>query len=156
MERAKAGPYIHILAARYKLGLMAGVVRVRAEILDRLLAEARHRPEIECCGLLGGRAGVISAVFPAHNTLSSPTAFEIAPEELFRLFREMRAAGLELLGIYHSHPAGSNAPSARDIERAYYPEAAYFIISPHKREEKTIRAFSIRDASVSELTIETV
>ena len=40
--------------------------------------------------------------------------------------REMRAAGLELLGIYHSHPNGENEPSPRDVELAYYPEAAYF------------------------------
>ena len=44
--------------------------------------------------------------------------------------REIRMAGLELLGIYHSHPNGENQPSPRDIERAYYPDAAYFIISP--------------------------
>ncbi len=47
--------------------------------------------------------------------------------------REIRAAGLELLGIYHSHPTGENKPSARDIERAYYPEAAYFIVSRAER-----------------------
>ena len=44
--------------------------------------------------------------------------------------REIRAAKLELLGIYHSHPNGKNEPSARDIELAYYPDTAYFILSP--------------------------
>ncbi len=135
---------------------MAGVIRVRAEVLDQLLAEAGRSPGVECCGLLGGREGVISAVFPAQNVLSSPSAFEIAPGELFRMFREMRAAGLEHLGIYHSHPAGDNAPSARDVARAYYPETAYFILSPHRGEEKSVRAFSIRNGAVSELTIEAI
>ena len=135
---------------------MAGVIRVRAEVLERLVAEARRSPGEECCGLLAGREEAITAVFPARNALASPTAFEIAPEELFRLFREMRAAGLEHLGIYHSHPAGGNAPSARDIESAYYPEAAYFIVSPAQGEARAVRAFSIRDARVTELRIEVV
>jgi proteasome lid subunit RPN8/RPN11 len=42
---------------------------------------------------------------------------------------EIRAARLELLGIYHSHPEGENKPSPTDIARAFYPDAAYFIIS---------------------------
>ncbi|MBI3669532.1 MAG: M67 family metallopeptidase [Acidobacteria bacterium] len=135
---------------------MAGVVHLRAEILDRLISEARRTPELECCGLLGGRGGVISAIFPAQNALASSSEFEIAPEDLFRLFREMRAGGRQHLGIYHSHPAGDNAPSRRDIDRAYYPGAAYFIVSPLPDVPRPVRAFSIRDTSVTELTIELV
>lgn len=135
---------------------MAGVIPVRAEVLERLVAEARRSPGVECCGLLAGREGVITAVLPARNALASPTAFEIAPEELFGLFRELRATGLEHLGIYHSHPSGDNAPSGRDIERAYYPEAAYFIVSPARGEGRAVRAFSIRNAQVTELAIEVV
>ena len=133
---------------------MAGVVRVRAEILARLLEEARRDPTVECCGLLAGSDAVIAAIFPAQNALASATAYVIAPGELFRMFREMRAAGLEHLGIYHSHPAGGNWPSPRDIERAYYPEVSYFIISPAPAARQSVRAFSIREGRVSELTIE--
>ncbi len=135
---------------------MAGVVHLRAEILDRLISEARRTPELECCGLLGGRRGVISAIFPAQNALASASEFEIAPKDLFRLFREMRAGGWQHLGIYHSHPAGDNAPSRRDIHRAYYPDAAYFIISLLPDVPHPVRAFSIRDTSVTELTIKLV
>ena len=72
---------------------------------------------------------------------ASRNRYEIAPEELFRLMREIRAAGLEFLGIYHSHPNGKNEPSPRDIERAYYPEAAYFILSPLPDTVRPVRAF---------------
>lgn len=118
--------------------------------------EARRFPEQECCGLLGGRDAEISTIFPARNALASATAFEIAPEELFLLFRKMRAAGLEHLGIYHSHPAGDNSPSPRDIESAYYPEAVYFIASPVPGVQRPVRAFSIQNNCVRELTIEVV
>lgn len=90
------------------------------------------------------------------NALGSSTKYEIAPEELFRLMHEIRAAGVELMGIYHSHPAGENRPSARDIERAYYPDAAYFIVSPRPDAPDPIRAFSIRAGQVTEITIKIV
>lgn len=65
----------------------------------------------------------------------------------------MRAAGLDLLGIYHSHPNGKNEPSLRDIELAYYPDAVYFIISPLPGSRRPVRAFSIRDGRVAELEV---
>ena len=105
--------------------------------------------------MLAGRAGVIARAIPAVNAASDPAiSYDIAPEELFRLMRAMRAAGLELLGIYHSHPNGRNEPSSSDIERAYYPDAAYFIISPREDAPQPVRAFSIRDGRVAELAIE--
>lgn len=68
----------------------------------------------------------------------------------------MRAAGLELLGIYHSHPTGENRPSARDIEFAYYPETPYFILSTLPDAGKPIRAFLICDGKATELEIQLV
>jgi [CysO sulfur-carrier protein]-S-L-cysteine hydrolase len=132
---------------------MADSVRVRAEILKEMLLHARREPEIECCGLLAGRDGVITAIFPATNALSSATAYEIAPRELFQLFRSLRAEGLTHLGHYHSHLSSENVPSPRDIEQAGYPDHAYFIVSPRADAPQPVRAFSIRDGAVRELDI---
>src|ERR1700686_78466 len=110
--------------------LASDFVQISRRVCEALLAQALSHPLQECCGLLAGRGGVITAIFPANNALQSAKAYEIAPEELFALFRRMRSEGLEHLGIYHSHPSGDNAPSPRDIERAFYPAVAYFIISP--------------------------
>jgi proteasome lid subunit RPN8/RPN11 len=108
----------------------------------------------ECCGLLAGRAGTITTVFPAQNALASATAYEISPPELFTIFREIRKQNQEFLGIYHSHPQTKNVPSPTDIARAYYPDAIHFIISPKPDAPKPIRAFRIRDGHVAELSIE--
>lgn len=100
---------------------------------------------------------MVSLVLHAHNIAGDPaTQYEIAPAELFQLMREIRSAGLRLLGIYHSHPHGANEPSRTDIARAYYPDAAYFIISSLSDAETPVRAFSIRDGEVSELQISVV
>jgi proteasome lid subunit RPN8/RPN11 len=133
---------------------MSEIVRIGRGVFQRLLAEARLNPEIECCGLLAGRGGLISAVFPAKNVLQSAKAYEIAPEELFAIFRRMRAEALEHLGIYHSHPQGENSPSSLDIDRAFYPEAAYVIVNPQPAAARPIRAFRIRHGQAREIDLQ--
>jgi len=134
-----------------------GVIRIQSEISAELWKLARQDHWGESCGLLAGREGLITRIFPAANVAANPaTSYEIAPEELFRLTREIRAASLEFLGIYHSHPNGKNEPSPRDIEHAYYPDAAYFIVSPLPDAPQPVRAFSIRDGRVTELEIQIV
>jgi proteasome lid subunit RPN8/RPN11 len=136
---------------------VAGTIRIQAAARAQILAFARADPTRECCGLLAGRNGVITRALAATNVASEPaTSYEIAPEELFQFMREIRAAGLELLGIYHSHPAGLNEPSPRDIEQAFYPDAAYFILSPGPEAAKPVRAFSIRDGIVREFQLAVV
>jgi proteasome lid subunit RPN8/RPN11 len=132
-------------------------IHIAQPVLLSLLAESRRDPTRECCGLLAGNNAAITTIFPAHNIHPAPaTAYEIAPKELFRLFREIRAQGLDLLGIYHSHPTGDNSPSPTDIERAYYADAAYFIICPRLNAKKHVRAFRIRDGRSDELEIEVI
>jgi proteasome lid subunit RPN8/RPN11 len=131
-------------------------VRVASSVLDLLLSEARASLFTECCGLLAGRDGVITHLFPAANARDSATEYEIAPDDLFRLFRDIRDAHLEHLGIYHSHLSTDNSPSPSDIAQAFYPGAAYFIVTPRENVLRPVRAFQIIDGVVSELTIEPV
>jgi len=123
-------------------------------LFEALLREARRSLPNECCGLLGGRGHQALRLFPATNELASPTAFEIPVRELFSTVRGLREENLELVGIYHSHPGGENVPSVRDRERAYYPEAAYVILSPQQGVERPVRAFLIRGKGVEELRVE--
>jgi proteasome lid subunit RPN8/RPN11 len=135
---------------------MDDLVTIERGIFDRLLAEARANPNIECCGLLAGCDAVISAILPAENALQSPKAYEIAPQELFDLFRRIRSEGLEHLGIYHSHPNGENDPSPLDIERSFYPDTAYLIISMRPAVSRPIRAFRIVEGQPRELSLQIV
>ena len=134
-----------------------------------MLAQARGAGGAECCGLLAGRDGAITRILPARNAARRPDSeYEIAPEELFRLMREIRGAGLEMLGIYHSHPSGDNAPSASDIARAFYPDGGVLhCVAARGGENRSplrcaqgwgsrsrlVRAFAIRDGATQELEI---
>lgn len=79
---------------------------------------ARARPE-ECCGLLLGRNGTIEEARPAANVAADPRRrFEIDPQALVDAHRVARSGGPQVLGYYHSHPAGPAAPSATDRAQA--------------------------------------
>ena len=129
------------------------MIRINREILTEVLKHARREPHSECCGLLAGTDGLISRIFPAANVARNPvTNYEIAPQEVCAVMRHMRSEKIEFLGIYHSHPNSENKPSSRDIERAYYSDVAYFIISPQVN--PAVRAFSIKDGLVEELNLQ--
>lgn len=134
---------------------MNDIVRIRRDILAAMREEAAKTPVQECCGLLAGRDEIITEIFPATNAHSRPAiAYEIAFLELFRVMKKIREEKLQLLGIYHSHPRGKNVPSATDIERAFYLDTPYFILSPLADAPHPVRAFLIRDGKVTELQIE--
>ena len=56
-------------------------------------------------------------------------AYFMDPQELLAAFKDMRQRGLDLTVIYHSHTHSPAYPSQTDIGLAYYPDAAYLIIS---------------------------
>jgi proteasome lid subunit RPN8/RPN11 len=95
-----------------------------------LLAHAEADLPNEACGLLAGTGGRVCQVYPAENSLHSPTAYEMNPAQQIAAFLDFEAAGWELSGIYHSHPAGPAEPSPTDIAQAYYPDTVYVIVSP--------------------------
>lgn len=103
-------------------------------LLDGVFGHAQADLPNECCGLLAGRAGGdgarAEARFPVANAAASPTAYATDPRALLRAFRAMRERGLELLAIYHSHPASPPVPSARDLaENTYGETVAHLIVS---------------------------
>ncbi|MGH9449056.1 MAG: M67 family metallopeptidase [Terriglobia bacterium] len=135
-------------------GTAQAKVRVRAGVLAAMREQARLRLPEECCGLLAGAAEVVTELIPASNALASSRAYFIDPIELIGAFRALRERGLRHLGIYHSHPTGPNFPSPRDVEMAYYPACAYFILSPVAAFDLQIRAFTICNGRVEELKVE--
>jgi proteasome lid subunit RPN8/RPN11 len=84
----------------------------------------------EACGLLGGRGHTVEKIIPVANISRSQTSFRMHPGQQVRALFEFEDANLDLLGIYHSHPAGFPEPSKIDISEWRYPEACSLIWSP--------------------------
>jgi proteasome lid subunit RPN8/RPN11 len=107
----------------------------------------------EACGLLGGLAGEVQAVYPVTNQLRSPVAYEMDPAEQIQAMLAIEDIGWEITAIFHSHPAGPPAPSPTDIAQAFYPESIYLICVPagERGGRWHGRAFRILDGQVGEV-----
>ena len=103
------------------------------EIRAAIVAHARDELPNECCGLLLARDGVIVEAVRARNTLASPSAYLLHPEDHFAAIRRARREGLAVAGAYHSHPRSPAVPSPRDIAEAHDPDLLYVIVSPEGR-----------------------
>ena len=146
-----------------------------------MTAHARELDPHECCGLLAGRDGVVMRQYRITNTvardttavevfqganvkhlghLSESTRAEVAyfmdPKEMLAAFKDMRERQLDLTGIYHSHTHSPAYPSTTDVGLAYYPEAAYVIISLENKSKPDIRAYWIKDQHVSSAELQSI
>jgi proteasome lid subunit RPN8/RPN11 len=101
--------------------------------LDRMMRDARLRSPIEACGLIAGSleedGATVREVFPLTNVDDSQAHFTLDVHEQFDAVSRMRAAGLEPLGNFHSHPDGPAWPSEEDQRLAYDKDAWYLILS---------------------------
>jgi proteasome lid subunit RPN8/RPN11 len=124
-------------------------------LLEKIIEHALAGYPQETCGLLAGNANHATRFIPMENRLASRTSYEMDPAELIQTLREFRDAGEQLVAICHSHPSTPAEPSHRDIERAYYPDAAYLIVSLAERRPE-VRAFRISAGEAVEIEVHAI
>jgi desampylase len=98
-------------------------------VRNEVIAHAREEAPRECCGMLIGRSDAIVGAVRALNLSESPSRFLINPQDHIRARREARAAGLDVIGFYHSHPRTEPVPSATDLAEASYAGYLYLIVA---------------------------
>jgi [CysO sulfur-carrier protein]-S-L-cysteine hydrolase len=144
---------------------MSGL-KLPKRLMNRMIEHARREIPNESCGLLAGRGDTASHLYIIKNLEDSPRlqALNIPADRRVRYFmdeaqlfyaqKNMRDNGLDLLAIFHSHPAGPDVPSTTDVRLAYYPEARYLILSLADPEKPTVRSFRIVDGRVDQEELE--
>ncbi len=103
---------------------------LRREIERLAMAEYPH----EACGVLIGEmrpgAARIDRVAPARNVNRARPhdRYELDPGDYVAADRLARAAGLDIVGFWHSHPDHPARPSRTDLESAW-PGYTYLIVT---------------------------
>jgi [CysO sulfur-carrier protein]-S-L-cysteine hydrolase len=130
-------------------------VVIPAALRDEIVAHARAGLPNEACGILAGLDGRVERFFPASSDEPSPFYYRIESRDQIRIMNEIDDAGLDLVGIYHSHTSSPAYPSRTDAEQAFWPDAVYVIVSLAGG-EADVRGFRIRDMDVAEEPLEIV
>lgn len=127
-------------------------MKIRQDVLAKIVAHAVEDLPNECCGLLIGTADMVEDASRARNTKRSRTKFQVEPADHFAAIRRARAAGFEIVGAYHSHPSGPSGPSETDRVRLTDPTMFHVIISL-AHGTRTVRAFRLTDGNFSPLEL---
>ncbi len=92
---------------------------VTAAVLEGILDMAVAGAPREVCGLLlGGADGHVEGWLPLDNTAGRIDAYRIDPRDYRRAERGLEGSGYHIVGVFHSHPAGTGRPSAEDHRMA--------------------------------------
>lgn len=121
-------------------------------IYEGLIRHCREEAPYEACGLLAGNEGRVTAAYRMTNAEHSPVSYMMDSGEQFRVMKGIRAEGLSMLAIYHSHPASPAYPSPKDVSLAFYEDAVY-IIASLSEEEPEVKAFRINNGEIAETGI---
>jgi proteasome lid subunit RPN8/RPN11 len=120
------------------------------EITDHLNS---HIP-LEACGLLAGTNGRVEKVLFVPNQAKSPVRFVMDPYEQLKAFDWIDANEFDLLGIFHSHPAGPEIASPTDIAEAAYD--VVHVICSRKNGQWKLRGFWIENGKETEVTLQII
>ena len=139
------------------------LIRIRREVLDKIIKYAVNAYPDECCGVLLGRGGLKALVdeeVPLKNVYEGcPGRFWFSDEQWIEALRYAMARGKDYIGLYHSHPDGSVLPSLSDRHRMLtVPSEVWLIVAVSKDEKVEYMAWRIYDeeSSVVKLPIEVV
>lgn len=100
-------------------------MKILTKEYEKIVAEARDGYPGEICGLLLGTSKdgerITKTAFKARNTNTDRThdRFELHPDDYLTADKLARDQGMEIIGIYHSHPDHPAEPSAFDRELAW-------------------------------------
>ena len=122
---------------------------IPAAVRDEIVTHARAGLPNEACGILAGLGGRVERFFPAESDEPSPYYYRIESRDQIRIMNEIDEAGLDLIGIYHSHTSSPAFPSRTDAEQAFWPDAVYVIVSL-ANPDADLRGYRIRDMEVTE------
>lgn len=100
------------------------MILIEQEAWDRMVTHALAAYPDECCGaMLGvideGTKIVKVAVELENASLGEKgSRYELRPEDLLKADREARRQGMDLIGIFHSHPDADAYFSATDLKNS--------------------------------------
>ena len=104
----------------------------------------------EACGLMGGtmegERTIVRDLVPLPNERSDSARnrYLIDPEAFRRAQKTLDGQGLEIVGVYHSHPDHPAEPSAFDREHAW-PRLSYVIVAVAAGRSGDLKSWRLSD-----------
>ena len=116
-------------------------------VSEQMALAAKKAYPNECCGILVGKKPEkgeieITEIREASNQFQGQKSvhFQIDPLFIYRLEQEIEASGLEIVGVYHSHP-DCPAILSKEDEKYMVPGLEYVIMSVQNGEIADVKSY---------------
>lgn len=115
------------------------MIRIDTDPWQAMVAHARQAYPNECCGaMLGtidGENKNVREAIALENAFEGAQAarYELRPEDLLAADKAARSRGMDLIGIYHSHPDCDAYFSTTDLQNSC-PWYSFVVLSIQKGE----------------------
>ena len=100
------------------------MIKIDSEAWGVMIGHAEARFPNECCGAMIGNIDSgqkhVTVAVPMENAYAGEQGarYELRPEDLLEADRRARAKGMDLIGIFHSHPDCDAYFSKTDLENS--------------------------------------
>jgi proteasome lid subunit RPN8/RPN11 len=100
------------------------MIKIESDAWEVMVSHAESTFPNECCGAMIGNVDGdqkrVTAAVPLENayTGAQGARYELRPQDLLTAEKKARAAGLALIGIFHSHPDCDAYFSKTDLENS--------------------------------------
>ena len=127
------------------------MIHLSNKLFQQMIDHAKETYPFECCGLLvgkykNGKEKEILAVYGVENRNKDRAndRYELDPGDFHRIDKEASSKGMDILGVYHSHPDHPDRPSDvdREIASATY---SYIIISVNNGEDISAKSWQYEE-----------
>lgn len=136
------------------------MLRIHFEDYEKLRTHGEQTYPHECCGVLLGAIGEevndVRQIVQAGNERidSAHNRYSISAVELIRIQRQARAACLDIVGFYHSHPDHPAQWSSTDIAEAHWLGCSYVITRVANGKAEVTNSFLLRGSNEEEKRFE--
>ena len=131
---------------------MTSTLELSHTLLQDLIKYVDQHLPLEACGVLAGKEARAEKMIGVLNQAQSPVRFVMDPYEQLHAFTWIDSHGLDLVGIFHSHPTGPETVSATDILEAAY--AVVHVILSRTGTQWKARGFWIENGEASEVALQ--
>ena len=133
------------------------VLRLSEAMAQEMIDHAQAEYPKEACGILGGSDDAPTKLYRLTNVDPDPVMrYNADPKELKHVTDDIYDRDEDVVAIYHSHTHSPAFPSATDVDRAFYPESFYVLVSLQDRQHPDLRAFRIIEGKITETKVERV
>lgn len=139
------------------------MLKLDKKIYNKIIEHVKKAYPNECCGVLVGKieedakTALESHAIHNLNKERAHDRYHMDPVGLLKVEKVIASRGLEIVGIYHSHPDHPPRPSKTDLEYAW-PVYSYIIVAIAKGTEIVAKSWILNDGGSEfvEETFETI